>query len=190
MDLNALLGTVLSEDGVGGVSRAASVSGDQTRSVLTSALPLLLGGALNQSTSSSTAAGFAGALTQHSAGNTSNLGAFFSNVDTDDGAKIVEHLLGSNSGAVMSQIAQDSGVSQKDVKKVLASAAPLLMSLLGKEAQSQQAANSSLGVADIMGSLMGGSNASNMLMGLLGGGQSQQGSAASPLMGILGSLLK
>ena len=90
----------------------------------------------------------------------------------------------------MSQIAQDSGVSQKDVKKVLASAAPLLMSLLGKEAQSQQAANSSLGVADIMGSLMGGSNASNMLMGLLGGGQSQQGGSASPLMGILGALLK
>ena len=156
MDISSLLGTVMSSNSTGGISSAAGVSDAETKSILTAALPALLSGALNQSTGSTTASGFAGALTQHAASNTSDLTSFFSNVDTDDGGKIVEHLLGSNSKDIINQIAKESGVKAKDVKKVLSAAAPLLMSLLGKETQQQQQANSSLGVASIMGSLLGG----------------------------------
>lgn len=191
MDISSLLGTVMSDDSVNGMSQTADVSSAETRSILSAALPLLLSGALSQSNNSNTAAGFANALTQHSASNTSNLGAFFGNVDTDDGAKIVDHLFGSNSDAIVAQIAGNSGVKKSDVKKVLASAAPLLMSLLGKEVNQQQQTNSSAGVANIMGALLGGggNNTANLLTGLLGGGQQQQSSNAN-LLGTLMGLLK
>ena len=109
-----------------------------TIGALLSALPSLLGGALNQANDASTASGFAGALNQHAATNTSNLGSFLSSVDLDDGAKIIGHLLGSSSNAVAQQAAEKSGLSLGQTLKILSIAAPLIMSLLGKTAQSQQ----------------------------------------------------
>ncbi len=192
MDITALLGTVISTKSTDGIGSAAGVSGDQTRSVLTAALPALLSGAMAQSNGSGTAAGFANALNQHAASNTNDLSAYLSNVDTNDGEKIVNHLLGSNANSVISQIAKESGVKKADVKKVLAAAAPLLMSLLGKEVNSQQQANSSAGVASIMGSLLGGANTASLLTGLLGGGtsSSKPGSQSGGLGSLLTGLLK
>ena len=190
MDISSLLGTVMSANSTSGISDAAGVSDAETRSILTAALPSLLTGALNQSNNSATAAGFASALTQHAASNTSDLTAFLSNVDKDDGEKIVEHLLGSNSKDVINQIAKESGVKAKDVKKVLSAAAPLLMSLLGKEVGAQQQSNSAAGVAGIMGSLLGGgSGAASLLTGLLGGGSSSS-SGGGGLGSLLTGLLK
>jgi len=188
MDITSLLGTVMSANSTGGISSAAGVSNTQTQSVLTAALPALLNGALTQS-SGTTAAGFASALNQHAADNTDDVGAFMSGVDMKDGDKIVGHLLGSNKDAVIAQIAGESGVKKADVKKVLAAAAPLLMSLLGKEVGSQQQANSSAGVSGIMGALLGGggNNTASLLAGLLGG--TQTNTSSKPAGGGLGSLL-
>ena len=138
MDITSLLGTVVSQDSLNQISRAADVPTKDVQSVLMSALPSLLGGALNQATSQSTASGFAGALNQHAASNTSNLGSFLSSVDLDDGAKIIGHLLGGSSNAVAQQAAEKSGLSLGQTLKILSIAAPLIMSLLGKTAQSQQ----------------------------------------------------
>ena len=138
MDITSLLGTVVSQDSLNQISRAADVPTKDVQSVLLSALPSLLGGALNQATSQSTASGFAGALNQHAASNTSNLGSFLSSVDLDDGMKIIGHLLGGNSNAVAQQAAEKSGLSLGQTLKILSIAAPLIMSLLGKTAQSQQ----------------------------------------------------
>ena len=92
MDITSLLGTVVSQDTMSQIGRAANVPTKDVQSVLLSALPSLLGGALNQANDASTASSFAGALNQHAASNTSNLGSFLSSVDLDDGAKIIGHL--------------------------------------------------------------------------------------------------
>ncbi len=189
MDITSLLGTVMSANSTGGISSATGVSNAQTQSVLSAALPALLNGALAQSAGTGTAAGFANALNQHAADNTADVGAFLSHVDMKDGDKIVSHLLGSNKDAVITQIAGNSGVKKADVKKVLAAAAPLLMSLLGKEVGSQQQANGAAGVPGIMSALLGGGgkNTASLLAGLLGG--AQQSSGAKPAGNGLGSLL-
>lgn len=167
MDISSLLGTVMSGDSVTGLSQAANVSSESTKSILSAALPSLLSGALSQSANSETAEGFASALTQHAASDTSNLSSFLGGVDLTDGGKIISHLLGGSADSTISQISQQTGASTAETSSVLSAAAPLLMSLLGQQTSSQQAAGT--GIADIMGTLMGGANVTSLLSGLMGG---------------------
>ena len=172
MDLNALMSTLLSEESINGVGERAGASSDQVRGVLGSALPLLLNGANAQANDAATASGFAGALQQHAQSDTSNLGSFLGGVDMIDGAKIVAHLLGANTAAQTQTVAQQNNVSSATTGNILATVAPLLMSLIGQ--QSGNEANSGLGVSGIMGSLLGSGDMSSLLGGLLGGGTAAQ----------------
>lgn len=179
MDLNALISTLLSEESINGVGERAGASSDQVRGVLGSALPLLLNGANAQANDAATASGFAGALQQHAQSDTSNLGSFLGGVDMIDGAKIVAHLLGANTAAQTQTVAQQNNVSSATTGNILATVAPLLMSLIGQ--QSGNDANSGLGVSGIMGSLLGSGDMGSLLGGLLGGGASVQQPVQQPV---------
>ena len=168
-------------DSVRGISKAAGVSADSTKSVLSAALPSLLSGAMAQAQNSDTAAGFANALSQHAASDTSSISSFLGGVDLGDSAKIISHLLGGQTGSV-GQIAQQAGVSEADASNILSAAGPLLMSLLGQQTSGAQ--NSGAGIGDVMGSLLGGVDLGGLLGGLLGG--SSSGGLGSLLGGLFG----
>lgn len=164
MDLNTLMGAMLSSDSIKSISQASGASQKDVKAVLSSALPGLLNGAAQQANNSQTAAGFAGALAQHAKSDTRDLGSFLSGVDLADGGKIIAHLLGANTAAATQQTASASGVDAAKVAKILAVAAPLLMSLLGK--QTGQSSGSAVGT--LMNSLLGGGNAGSLIGSLLG----------------------
>ena len=164
MDLNTLIGTMLSSDSIKSISKASGASQKDVKAVLSSALPGLLNGAAQQANNSQTAAGFAGALAQHAKSDTRDLGSFLSGVDLADGGKIIAHLLGANTTAATQQTASASGVDAAKVAKILAVAAPLLMSLLGQ--QTSQSSGSAVGT--LMNSLLGGGNAGSLIGSLLG----------------------
>ena len=178
MDISSILGTLVSSDSISGISSAAGVSEGEAKSVLSSALPGLLSGALSQSEGADTVSGFAGALTQHSKDDVSDVKGFLSGVDLKDGAKIVSHLLGAGESGAVAAASAASGTSKAKTKGVLSAAAPLLMSLLGQETQAQQSQNSGLNVTGIIGSLLGNVDTTSLLLGLLGGGN--QSAAAQP----------
>ena len=98
-----------------------------------------------------------------------------------DGAKIVAHLLGANTAAQTQTFAQQNNVSTATTGNILATAAPLLMSLIGQQAQPQN--TSSANVGGLMGSLLGSGDMSSLLGGLLGGGAGAQ-PAQQPLQEI------
>lgn len=173
MDIKSLTNTLLGEESLEGVSRATGAPTGDVLNVLAAALPSLLSGASAQATAPSTQAGFANALQNHAASDTSNLLGFLSNADLKDGNAIVSHLLGSQQQATTQQISQQTGVSKKQTGLILACIAPLLMSLLGKTSQNQ---TNSTNVTT--------SAASSLMSGLLGGGQSSM--LTSLLGGILG----
>ena len=185
MDLNALLSTMLSQESVENLDAKADSSPEEVRSVLGNALPLLLNGANAQATNQDTASGFLGALQQHSQDDASNLTSFLGNVDMGDGAKIIGHLLGSNSGTQTQAVAQQSGVSQAKTGNILSAAAPLLLTLLGQQATGSSN-NNALGIGSLMGSLMGSGDMTSLLGSLLGGGTTATASAAQPLQQIGG----
>lgn len=165
LDLSSIASTLLDKDALSGIASSTGLSSKDVTSVLKSALPSLLDGASKQTSNKSTLEGFASALEKHASKNTSSLTSFFKDIDIDDGSKIVSHLLGDNKGKTADSLAKDLGIDAKDVAKVLACAAPLLMSLLGKKAQSAKKDSDSL--SSIASSLLGNADVGSLLKGFL-----------------------
>ena len=168
MDFSALLNTMLSGESVSGMESLTGASGTEVESVLSSVLPSLLSGAQGQAENEETAAGFAGALADHAKDDTSDLAAFLSNVDLEDGGKIVAHLLGGAQQQTTQQAADVSGLNFGQASSIISAAAPLLMSLLGQQNQQSQQQSSGLGA---LGSLFGGGGLDfgSLISGLFGG---------------------
>ena len=174
MDLSSILKTLTSNDSVNQLSSLTGTSQTDVSNILSSALPQLLNGAQQQATNKDTAAGFANALAAHSKDNSDDIMSFFGGVDMADGQKIVNHLLGQKQAAQTAQnISQKSGVSASNISNVLSAAAPLLMTLMGKQAAKQaptQAnAQGGLDLGNIVGSLFGGDDGKLDVGDILGG---------------------
>ena len=204
MDLKKLTSTLLSSDSIKGLSNLTGASKGEVNSVLTEALPALLSGANGQAKDAGTAKGFADALAQHAKDDTGNLAGFLGNVDLGDGAKIIGHLLGSDQDSVTKSVAKKTGVSAAKIGQILAAIAPLLMSLLGKQADEDEEKES--GVGALLGNLLDNVDVGSLLSGLTSADTSSGSSTgkkkkkktakkdsesnASGLMGLLGKLLK
>ena len=163
MDTSALLTTLLSSSSITNVGKCTNTKPEEVKSVLQAAVPALLKGVTAQTKDSKTAAGFTEALASHAKDYNSNLGSFFKNVDLTDGSKILTHLIGSPSSATTKEIAKKAGVSADKTTSILSAAAPLLMSLLGKEQSSSGSA-----VTDLVGGLLKNVDVGSLLTGLLG----------------------
>ncbi|MBQ3394667.1 MAG: DUF937 domain-containing protein [Oscillospiraceae bacterium] len=165
------------------------VTRNDMSAALTSLLPQLLNGAVAQSESEETKEGFNKALDDHSKDEASSFANFMKNVDIDDGSKIVKHLLGSKQDEVVEATAKKSGLDAKQVAKIAAVVAPLLMSTLGKankEAKSKDAKTSTSG---LVGKLASNPRLLAALASAALGGSSKKGN--SNLIGtLLSTMLK
>lgn len=202
MDIQKLAGTLLSSDVISGLSKKSGASKSEVKNVLTQVLPSLLSGAENQAKDSSTAGSFAKALASHAKDDTGNLLDFLGNVDLEDGSKIIGHLLGGSTSGTTKTVAKKTGVSSSKVSTILSAAAPLLMSLLGQQAEEDEDKDS--GVGGLIGSLLSNVDLGDLLTGLLTDDddsasktkkkkatkKSSDSGIGSLLSGILGKLLK
>lgn len=200
MDLKKLTSTLLSSDSIQGLSSLTGVSKKEVGNVLTEALPALLSGAKEQAKDESTAQGFAVALSQHAKDDTGNLAGFLNKVDLGDGAKIIGHLLGSGTDGLTKTVSKKTGVSAAKIGQILAAIAPLLMSLLGKQADEDEEKES--GVGALLGTLLDNVDVGDLLSGLASANSSTgsdtgkkkkktaKKDSGSGLMGLLGKLLK
>ncbi len=192
MDLKKLASSLLSSDSINGLSNLTGVSNKDITNVLSSALPSLLSGATEQAKNESTAEGFANALAQHAKDDTSNLTGFLGKVDLADGAKIISHLLGSGKEETVQKAAKASGVSEKKTSDILSAVGPMLLSLLGQQADEDDDKES--GVGGLVGSLLDNVDVGSLLSGLISTDTSSASSSSSSNNkkksgGILGGIL-
>ena len=152
MDINKLAGALLSSESIEGLSSLTEVAGTDVNSVLTAALPALLNGANEQAKGADTTESFANALAQHAKADTKDMAGFLGKVDLEDGAKIIGHLLGNQKKDVTASVAKKAGVSDDKTAMILSAAGPLLMSLLGQQADEDD--NKKDGVAVLLGALL------------------------------------
>lgn len=155
MDMNDVLKMMLNSGSVDQVSQMLGVNQKEASSALEEVLPMLLQGMQGQVKNKDTQQGFLQALQDHSKQDTNDFSKFLRNVDTDDGAKIVNHLLGSRQEEVAAKAKKKSGLDTKTIMKIMAIAAPLLMSQMGKQAKSNAKAGSG-DMLSVVGGLMDG----------------------------------
>lgn len=172
MDLTNILGALTGNDAIGAISQNLKLDSNQVSSVISAALPSLLGAMQQNASTEDGAASLAKALGDH-AGSAGNIISNLKGADLTDGNKILGHIFGGNLTNVLSGISQKTGVASNSVGSILASIAPSLLALLGKGQQ---------------GSGVNAAGLAGMLGVLLGGGQQNQGGGLGSILGGLGSI--
>ncbi len=204
-DLDALLAQIPVAD----IAKKLGVDESTALGAVKQALPGLLGGMAVNAKSSEGQEKLVGALSKHTpASGKISLEA----VDTNDGKKIVKHVLGDKEDAVAQALGAQAG--SFDVGKLIPTLLPLLAPIVmqflagkfgGGSAQAPSSSGSQGGgIGDMLGGLLGGliggggsaqsqqgGGLDDLLGGLLGGGSAQgnQGSQGGGLGGLLGGLL-
>ena len=126
--LETLLRSMTSSSSLDTMSRRTGGSNDQMAALITAALPILLRAMTQNASTQSGAASLQQALTQHT--ETGSVAEQFETADIDDGAKILQHILGRNSSSVMNGLSRQSGLSNDQVGSALGALAPVLLSSL------------------------------------------------------------
>jgi len=158
MDLTNILGALTGNDAVDAISQNLKIDQKQVSSVVTAALPFLLGAMQKNAASQAGAASLAEALGYH-AGNAGNIVNNLKTADLTDGGKILSHIFGGNLSSVLNGISKNTGVASNLVGSILASIAPSLLALLGKGQQSS--GTNAAGLENMLGTILGGMSSSN-----------------------------
>ena len=186
MDLSSIMGTLLSDESVSAISKGAKADSSQVQDVLSMALPSLLNGISSQAVDETTSASLVKALSDHGKEDASDVGSFLSNVDVADGDKIIGHLLGPDKNNVAEAVALKTGSNSDQVLKLLATIAPLIMTLIGQQA-AKKTTKTKKGTSDSgidTGAII------DIIGAVLGGGKSSSSSGGDVLGNILGGLFK
>ncbi len=167
MDLANILSSLAGNDTVNEISKKFNIDTNKVSSVITSALPTLIGAMQKNASTESGAAALAKALGDH-AGNANSMISNLKNVDLTDGSKILGKILGSNASSIFDKIGKQTGTTSGQVNNILSSIAPALMNMLG-ELKGNNTGNDGLGA--LLGSVLGGgaSNNAGGLGSILGG---------------------
>ena len=163
MDLTNLLGLLTGNDAVNAIAQNLKIDAKQVSSVITNALPSLLGAMQKNASTPGGAESLAKALGDH-AGNAGDIVGNLKGADLVDGGKILSHLFGGKLSSVLGGISKNTGVSSGIVSNILASIAPSLLAILGKQNGNAGAA----GLGGLLGALLAGTSTGGKKTGGLG----------------------
>ena len=158
MDLSKIIGALTGNDMIGEISKNINLDGSKIMSVIQAAIPKFLSAMQKNSSTSAGAAALTQALGDHAGQSLA--------INLEDGKKILSKVFGGNLSSVIASIGKQTGTNNDQVTNILASIAPNLLSVLGKN-------NTAGNIGGLLGSLLGGSSKSdsgmgNVLGGLLG----------------------
>ena len=186
-------------------SGKTSASEDQITQTLAQALPSMLGKMQSNASTKTGADSLLKALDQHDLSE-EDIVKIIKSVDAEDGVKILNHIYGDEkkTAEVQKEVAANTGLDPAKVAKIMAVAAPVLLTMLAKtnkKANKSQAVSNSDGLADLLGGVMqltgsGSKKNSGLDIGsLLGaamgsGSKKDSGIGIDDVASILGSLMK
>jgi len=184
------------------LAKQLGVSQKEAKTASAQVITSLLGGMTANAQNSSGEKALASALVQHRGSGKSFAakGVQLSDIDTKDGAKIVQHALGATPAKTATALAKKTGTDKSLLQKLLPILAPVVIAyiadtVVGSSSKKSSGQGSSDVVTSIVGGLMGGGGTSStssdvvgaVVDGILGGSSSS--SKKSSNSGDLGSLL-
>lgn len=158
--LEMLAGGLMNPSTLDKVGCKVQAKPDQVMQMAKLALPTLLTAMSRNASTPEGAESLSKALDRHADDKVDDFDSFFDTVDTDDGAKILNHVFSGNAQKVHSGIARNSGLDAGQVAGLLTQFAPLLMGLL-----SQQKKRGNVGTEGIPGLLSSLSGSAGKLAG-------------------------
>lgn len=163
MDMTSVMEMALKSGALEQVSGMLGIDEKNAEAAIETVMPMLLKGMQGQMSNKETQPGFLQALMDHSADDTDDLKKAVKNVDMEDGAKIVNHLLGKQQEEVAAKAKKKSGLDTKTILKIMAILAPILMSKMGKTAKTETAKSSSGDMMKVVGGLLDGVDAKDVV---------------------------
>jgi len=177
-DLSAVLNTVPVAD----IAKKLGIPEDVADAAVRQVLPGLVGGLAANASTSAGSASLEKALSKHVDASTD-----VDSIDTDDGAKIVKNIFGSNQDAVAAKLAAAEpkpNVTADIITQILPIVAPIVLSFIASQMLGSKSAAPSTSTATspvspasaggidlggLLGGLLSDPNAQSMVGGLLGG---------------------
>lgn len=171
---------ILSQVPMDQVAAALGVDQSEAEQATRTAIPALLGGMQANAQDPAGAASLASALQQHDG---SALGADVTQIDTNDGQRIVQNVFGNQTNDVMARLGGTGGGSSGLIQKLLPILAPIVMAYLAKKLQgggvgglggpdtagAGTAGGMGGGLGDVFGSILGGAGGAAGGVGAQGG---------------------
>jgi hypothetical protein len=174
-DLSAVLNMVPVAD----IAKKLGIPEDVADAAVKQVLPGLVGGLAANASTASGSASLEKALSNHVDASTD-----VDSIDTDDGAKIVKNIFGSNQDAVASKLAAAEpkpNVTADIIKQILPIVAPIVLSFIASQmlgsksspstskAAAPAASAGGIDLGGLLGGLLSDPNAQSVVGGLLGG---------------------
>ncbi|MCJ1806978.1 DUF937 domain-containing protein [Flavobacterium covae] len=158
-----LINSDLGKQMVTNISNKVGTSEEETSNVLSSALPQLIQTMQSNSATEAGAGGLLKALSngKHNTNLLDTITHLFNNgIDSQDGVKILSHILGSNQPNLENKLSLSTGLSNDKIGSILQMAAPLLMSFLAGKAKLANVQNGT-DLGGLLGSLLDGKSIGN-----------------------------
>lgn len=168
-----LLNSPTGKNLVEGISKQLGLDKGKASAVLSSAIPMIMGGMKNNASTEEGASGLLGAInTKHNGQILDNVESIMGgdNIDNDvmdDGSKILGHVFGGQEENAAQVLSKSNGIDSNGAMNIMKAAAPFVMGFLGKSTKKE-------GVSDKNG-LMG------ILSGFLGDDDDAQSSLAEKI---------
>lgn len=167
--LSILLKALMTKETLSALAKKTGLTSAKLKKLIPLALPLLLKALTGNAASQSGALSLLGALAQHNTAKALDLQIAES--DPEDGRKILGHIFGQGVDTEVETLAEQSGLTGKEVNTALGNLAPVLLSSLNTAASSAKKKkvdlSDGLDLSDVVG-LLGG-NSGGLLSGLFGG---------------------
>ncbi|MBP3852969.1 MAG: DUF937 domain-containing protein [Erysipelotrichaceae bacterium] len=189
--LQLLLGLLLSKKAVNNVSQQTGASSGLTSKLLMIAIPLLIRYMTQNASSQSGAQSLLGALTQHNSNR--SVESQLQEADTEDGKKIIGHILGNDQDKVVNDLSKETGMDTAQVIQTLSTIAPALLSGLSAATQQSNQQNDLAGLLNTFGGQQqtSSNSALDALAGMFGKKPQQESTLdGSDLLSALTSLMK
>ena len=168
--LSILLKVLLNKDNLSALAKKCGLTPAKLKKLIPLALPLLIKYLTGNAANQSGALSLLGALGQHNTAKA--LPEQIAEADTEDGSKILGHIFGKNAEPEIAVLADESGLTGKEVNTALGSLAPVLLSSLNTAASSAKKKkvdlSDGLDLSEVM-TLLGGGSSGGLLSGLFGG---------------------
>jgi len=193
------LDDILNQVPIDDIAAKLGVSRDEAKVAVEQGGAVLLGGLAKNAETDEGSAAIQNALKKHEGGTGASK---VDDIDQADGDKIVSHILGAKKSEVTKELTESKATPGIDFGKLLPILAPIVMGLIAnaskdKTAKADAGAESSGGIGDLIGGILGGGNNSgagggggigDVIGGLLGGGNSGGSGGGLDIGGILGGL--